>query len=203
MIDEQTVAAAIPYAQSLLAQDTSGHGMDHALRVCRTASQIARCEGADICICRLAALLHDVDDRKLSPGTCASLAHTASFLEAQCVDEADKDRVCQAIREVSFSANRMSPPGSLEAACVRDADRLDAIGAIGAARAFAFGGAYGHALWDGTGEDRGTVLAHFEDKLLLLADGMCTSTGRQLARSRGAYLRKFYEEFAAEWHGER
>lgn len=86
---------------------------------------------------------------------------------------------------------------------MRDADRLDAIGAIGVGRAFAFGGAHGRTLWDESGECRDTTIAHFEDKLLLLAEGMSTQAGRSLAAGRGAYLRAFYEEFVAEWRGER
>ncbi len=203
MIDEGAITAAAAYVRDLLAGEASGHGVDHALRVCRTAAAIARSEGADVGVCRLAALLHDVDDHKLFPGTSASLAHAVSFLDAQGVEGDERHRVCQAIREVSFSANGMEPPSSLEAACVRDADRLDAIGALGVGRAFAFGGAHGRALWDESGECRDTTVAHFEDKLLLLAEGMSTQAGRLLAAGRGAYLRGFYEEFVAEWRGER
>ncbi len=203
MIGEGTIAAATAYVHGLLAGEASGHGADHALRVCRTAAAIARSEGADVGICGLAALLHDVDDHKLFPETCASLDHATSFLDAQGVDGDERRRVCQAIREVSFSTNGMEPPSSLEAACVRDADRLDAIGAIGVGRAFAFGGAHKRALWDESEERRDTTIAHFEDKLLLLAEGMNTQSGRLLAAGRGAYLRGLYEEFIAEWRGER
>lgn len=173
------------------------------MRVFHTVQHIAREEGADQGIVCLAALLHDVDDAKLSPDTAATLGNARAFLDAHGVTADEAEAVLTAIREVSFSKNGGTAPSTREAACVRDADRLDAIGAIGVARAFAFGGSRGRALHDPTGKDQATTIAHFHDKLLLLKDMMCTQAGRRLAEGRDRYLRSFLDEFMAEWEGER
>ncbi|MBQ6395429.1 MAG: hypothetical protein IJH87_03695 [Atopobiaceae bacterium] len=108
-----------------------------------------------------------------------------------------------AIREVSFTKNGDSEPSTIEAACVRDADRLDALGAIGVARTFAYGGAHGRAMHDPSGQDTTTSIAHFHDKLLKLAGMMCTAEGKRMAEGRDAVLRRFLEDFLAEWDAER
>lgn len=203
MIDKDVLVAAEAYARDLFAGDASGHDFEHTLRVFHTVQHIAREEGADQGIVCLAALLHDVDDAKLSPGTAATLGNARAFLEAHDVEGGEAEAVLTAIREVSFSKNGGEEPSTLEAACVRDADRLDAIGAIGVARAFAFGGSRGRALHDPTGRDQATTIAHFHDKLLLLKDMMCTRAGRRLAEGRDRYLRSFLDEFMAEWDGDR
>ncbi|MDO5709570.1 MAG: HD domain-containing protein [Coriobacteriales bacterium] len=203
MIDKDVLVAAEAYARDLFAGDASGHDFEHTLRVFHTVQHIAREEGADQGIVCLAALLHDVDDAKLSPDTTATLGNAHTFLERHDVKSEEAEAVLTAIREVSFSKNGGKAPSTLEAACVRDADRLDAIGAIGIARAFAFGGSRGRALHDPTGRDQATTIAHFHDKLLLLKDMMCTRAGRCLAEDRDRYLRSFLDEFMAEWDGDR
>ena len=203
MIDATLLAAAEAYARDLFAGDASGHDFEHTARVCRAASRIATEEGARRDIVCLAALLHDMDDAKLSPQTSASLGNACAFLASHDVSHDDAEAVLTAIREVSFSKNGDTPPSTLEAACVRDADRLDAIGAIGIARAFAYGGSHGRALHDPSGADRQTTIAHFYDKLLRLKGMMRTEAGRQLADGRDRYLREFLDEFVAEWEGKR
>ena len=142
MIQNAVLEAAERYVREFFAQDASGHDWHHTMRVRRTAARIAAEEGADGGVVALAALLHDVDDAKLSPQTAEGLLNACCFMEEQSVAEEDRQAVLTAIREVSFSKNGAAAPSSVEAACVRDADRLDAIGAIGVARAFAFGGAF-------------------------------------------------------------
>lgn len=199
MIDNQTLADAETYVLAFFSDDASGHDAHHSLRVRRTAVRIAEAEGARTDLVALAALLHDVDDHKLSPATSASLGNARAFLAAHHVNEPDATAVLTAIREVSFSQNKGARPSTLESACVRDADRLDAIGAIGVARTFAFGGAHGRALHDPNGRDPNTTIQHFYDKLLQLKDLMCTSAGRALAEERDAFTRGFLDEFLAEW----
>ncbi|MDO4533224.1 MAG: HD domain-containing protein [Coriobacteriia bacterium] len=202
MIDELVLEAAEQYAQDFFAQDASGHDWHHTMRVRRTAVRIAAEEGADEGIVALAALLHDVDDAKLSPQTTEGLLNARSFMEEQGVSEDVCNAVLAAIREVSFTKNGASAPSSVEAACVRDADRLDAIGAIGVARAFAFGGAHGRALHDPSGADQTATTDHFHDKLFKLKDLMCTNAGSRIADHRDAVTREFLDEFLREWDGE-
>lgn len=203
MIDQAVLEAAERYGRDFFADDASGHDWHHTLRVRRAAERIAREEGADVGIVALAALLHDVDDAKLSPQTSDDLGNARAFLTGHGVCAQDAQAVLTAIGEVSFSKNGAAEPSTLEAACVRDADRLDAIGAIGVARAFAFGGAHGRALHDPDGMDTTTTIQHFHDKLLNLADMMCTDAGVKMAASRDAVTRGFLEEFLLEWSGER
>lgn len=203
MIDETVLDAASRYVQTFFGDDATGHDWHHMVRVRRLAERIAVQEGADRGIVALAALLHDVDDAKLSPATSDDLGNARAFLANRGISPADAAAVLTAIREVSFSKNGATPPSTREAACVRDADRLDAIGAIGVARAFAFGGAHGRALHDPDGGDRSATTAHFHDKLLKLKDLMCTDAGREIAVARDAVTRGFLDEFLLEWEGER
>lgn len=203
MIDDATLVAAEAYARDFFSRDASGHDVEHTMRVVRTAQRIAVEEGADQGVVCLAALLHDVDDAKLSPQTAENQDNARAFLADHGVTDDEAEAVLTAIREVSFSKNGGAAPSTIEAACVRDADRLDAVGAIGIARTFAFGGSRGRALHDPSGQDRQTTIAHFYDKLLLLKDMMCTQAGRRLAEGRDRVLRDFLDEFLAEWNGER
>lgn len=203
MIADRTIEDARAYASAFFARDASGHDAWHTMRVHNLAVRIAHEEGAREDVVALAALLHDVDDAKLSPDTAEDLANARAFMRQHGVADDDAQAVLAAIREVSFSKNGGATPSSLESACVRDADRLDAIGAIGVARAFAYGGAHGRALHDPSDADTTTTIQHFYDKLLLLEDMMATDAGHRVAHHRDAYLRGFLEEFLAEWDGER
>ena len=191
---------AMDYARQIFAGDGSGHDFDHTMRVYRMAVRIAQEEGAQQEIVALAALLHDVDDRKLSPETCANKDRAVHFLRENGTDEETVSRIVQIISEISFSAGN-GVPSTLEGKCVQDADRLDAIGAIGIGRAFAFGGSRGRRMYDPEGVDESSTIQHFYDKLLLLKDRMTTATGSNLAQQRDAFLHSFLEEFYAEWDG--
>ena len=186
------------FAREVFASDSSGHDYAHTLRVYKLAGRIAQREGADVAIVELAALLHDVDDHKLSPDTAETKGRAVRFLRSQSVDTETIERIVHIIDQISFSRNTM-PPDTLEAGCVQDADRLDAMGAIGIARTFAFGGSHGRPIHDPTGTDRGTSIAHFYDKLLLLKDRMNTNAGRELAQHRHEFLQTYLAEFLSEW----
>ena len=200
---EQLISATEEYAREAFEGDSSGHDFEHTMRVRRMAERIAVEEGADLGIVALAALLHDVDDHKLSPETSEDLSNARAFLASHGVDGERAGAVLSAIREVSFSANGDSAPSSVEAACVRDADRLDAIGAVGIGRAFAYGGAHGRAMHSPDGSDDSTTVGHFRAKLLLLKDMMATDAGRRIAEHRDAVTREFLDEFLLEWEGRR
>ena len=210
---EQMIEEAVKYVETLFAGDAGGHDAAHTLRVYRTAMFLARQEGADLPVTALAALLHDVDDVKLSPGTAAAKENAVSFLRAHGADALTQARILQIINEVSFRGTESVAPSSLEGKCVQDADRLDAIGAVGIARAFAYGGSRGRKLYDPAepplpGMDeaayrahKSTTVNHFYEKLFLLKDMMNTEAARVLALKRDSFMRAFLEEFYAEWEG--
>ena len=193
---------AMDYARKIFEGDASGHDFDHTMRVFHMATTIAREENADLETVQLAALLHDVDDRKLSPQTCENKDNAVSFLRENVVNQGKIKEIIQIISQISFSAGN-GTPSTLEGMCVQDADRLDAIGAIGIGRAFAFGGSRGRRIHDPEGKDTTTTIQHFYDKLLLLKDRMNTATGKTLAHQRHRFMEDFLQQFYDEWNGNR
>ena len=183
------------------------------MRVYRTAINIAEAEHADMQVVALAALLHDVDDRKLSPMTAEKKENAARFMRSQNVPESEIRQVCQIIDEVSFKGTDSVRPSMPEGKCVQDADRLDALGAIGIARTFAYGGSHNCAIYDPELPPRtamnqaqyysskSTSLNHFYEKLFLLEGMMNTETGKAIARKRTQYMQQFVDEFLNEWDG--
>ena len=183
---------AIEYIRSLFGGNSDGHGFDHSLRVYHNAMLIAESEqGCDPEIVSLAALLHDADDHKLF--STENNANARRFLSDRSVPDDRIDRICEAINLVSFSRNRDKQPETLEGRIVQDADRLDAIGAVGIARTFAFGGSHGRSLEDSVG--------HFHEKLLLLKDLMNTDKAREMAKIRHAFMEAFLREWKNEASG--
>ena len=198
----QVILHAEEFVRRIFSEDHSGHDAHQTFRVHALATRIARQEGADLPLVELAALLHDVDDHKISPETSENCLRAVAFLEKEGLEHSEIERIIRIIQQISFSRNTL-PPDTPEAQCVQDADRLDALGAIGIGRTFAFGGSRGRSMYDPEGTDPNSSIAHFYDKLLLLKDRMNTETGRRLAEKRDLYLRSFLEEFYAEWNGER
>lgn len=187
--EKMIVAAAEDYVRELFVGDSSGHDAEHTFRVYRNAMQIANGEPkCDLFVVALAALLHDADDYKLFQ--TENNANARHFMAAQKVPDELADRICEVINSVSFSKNKGKRPSTLEGCVVQDADRLDAIGAIGIARTFAFGGEKGRSMND--------TVQHFYDKLLLLKDQMNTETARREAKSRHTYLCQFLAELDRE-----
>ncbi len=190
----------------------SGHDWWHIHRVAATAVEIAQHEQADLQLVEVAALLHDIADWKFHGGNelAGPAAATALLTELNATPEVI-DSVCQIIAGVTFKGAKVDTPMlTLEGKCVQDADRLDAIGAIGIARAFAFGGHFGRKMYD---PDEAPVLHtsfeaykksgshtlnHFYEKLLLLRDRMQTATGRKLAAQRHRVMVDFLKQFYAE-----
>ena len=154
---KDTIDAAKEYIERLFAGNADGHGLDHSIRVYKNAMLLAETEPtADRFIVALSALLHDADDYKLFQ--TENNANARSFLKSANVDRETTDRICEVINSVSFSKNRGKKPETIEGQIVQDADRLDAIGAIGIARTFAFGGKHNRSLE--------SSIDHFHEKLL-------------------------------------
>lgn len=210
---EQLVQNATKFIKEIFQNDFSGHDFFHSMRVYRTAMKIAEAEHADIQVVALAALLHDVDDRKLSPMTAEKKENAARFMRSQNVPESEIRQVCQIIDEVSFKGTDSVRPSTPEGKCVQDADRLDALGAIGIARTFAYGGSHNRTIYDPELPPRtamnqaqyysskSTSLNHFYEKLFLLEGMMNTETGKAIARKRTQYMQQFVDEFLNEWDG--
>lgn len=197
--------------------DGSGHDWWHVYRVWQIARVIGEEEGADMRIVELGALLHDIADYKFHNNDEEIGPRKArEILENIGVDETIVGQVENIVATISFKgAGVASGMSTLEGKVVQDADRLDAIGAIGIARTFAFGGSKGRSMWDPEKKpemhqtkeaymnSQSPTINHFYEKLLLLKDRMNTKTAREIAQHRHEYMEKFLEEFFAEWKGER
>jgi uncharacterized protein len=192
------------------------HDWWHVWRVHQMALHLARGKKVDRKALGLAAWLHDVKDWKQSGDPEAGPRAVRRWLRRHGADEALADRVAQIIREVSFKGAKVATrPSSLEAALVQDADRLDAIGAIGIARTFAYGGAKGrplytpgvkpvlHKSFKAYQKSRSHTLNHFYEKLLLLKERLNTAAARRIARARHLEMERFVRIFKAEWNGDR
>lgn len=190
MMNNNTVIdAAVEYVQELFRSNYGGHDAEHTLRVYGNAMLLAEKEKeCDTEIVALAALLHDADDHKLFH--TENNANARTFLQRHGIGQGKADRICMAINSVSFSQNRGRRPETLEGQIVQDADRLDAIGAIGIARTFAFGGEHGRPLKDS--------IRHFHEKLLLLKDELNTGSARDLAEKRHQFMLAFLKEYSEE-----
>ncbi|MBO7151274.1 MAG: HD domain-containing protein, partial [Clostridia bacterium] len=195
--------------------DFGGHDFFHTLRVYNMAVKIAQKEGADLTIVGLSALLHDVDDRKLSPATCANKDNARSFLMSNGVDNETIETICKIIGEIAYAGTDSVVPSTIEGKCVQDADRLDAIGAVGIGRAFAYGGSHNRYMHNPdiapklnmTAEEyhksNSTTINHFYEKIFNLADMMNTESAKIIAESRERYMKEFVDIFLQEWDGVR
>ena len=184
---------AIEYVRALFCTNAGGHDVDHTMRVYRNTLRIAEEEqGCDVEIAALAALLHDADDHKLF--ATKNNANARRFLQDNHVPEQTIDRICEVINSVSYSRNRGKAPETPEGRVVQDSDRLDAMGAVGIARTFAYGGEHGRPMRESVG--------HFHDKLLKLKDLMNTEAGRRMAEERHAFLEEFLDRYREETEGD-
>ena len=193
--------------------ESSGHDWHHIHRVWKMARQIATQEGANQEVTELGALVHDIADWKFHDGDDTVGPTEAWHLLAQeGAQHKVIDQVVEIVQTISFKgAGVPTEMTTLEGKCVQDADRLDAIGAIGIARCFAYGGYAGRLIYDpdippvmhATAATykaaKGTSLNHFYEKLFLLKDRMNTPTGRSLAEERHQVMQNFVSQFLAEW----
>lgn len=186
------------YVYTIFQDDTTGHDFFHMQRVARLAITIAEHEEANVFICHVAGWVHDIGDKKLFSNGNKALEDLRSFLQSLDVTNSEIDSIFTAIHDVSFSKGNV--PSTMEGKIVQDADRLDALGAIGIARTFAYGGSVGQLIHHDTVKEN-TSVQHFYDKLLKLKDKMNTNYAKQLADKRHRFMETYLSQFLHEWNG--
>ena len=215
MSDKEVIEKTATFVKSELQHAEGGHDWWHIVRVWKNAGKIARSEPVDLFIVELGALLHDIADHKFTDGDeSVGIRKAQMFLKTLSVNEKVIDHVEKIIANISFKGGNFSPEfSSMELAVVQDADRLDAIGAIGIARAFNYGGYKGRELYnpsvkpvtgmtvDQYKNSHAPTINHFYEKLLLLKDRMNTETGRRIAEQRHQFMELYLEKFFEEWEG--
>ena len=200
------------YIRQIFRQEGSGHDWFHVDRVRKLAISLGAKEGADLYITEMAALLHDLDDWKLNGSDHEVPEKTIQWLHQLKLPEVIIHQIVTIVSEVSFKgAGVTTPATSIESKVVQDADRLDAIGAIGIARTFAYGGNRNRLIYDPSVKpnvhetfqsyknSQAPTINHFYEKLLLLKDRMHTHSARNLAEKRHAFMVQFLNQFYAEW----
>ena len=215
MEKELIVVQTADFMKSELTGEGSGHDWWHVYRVWKNAIQIAKHEEVDLFVVELAALLHDIADWKFNDGNEDIGPQLArEWLESLNVEETEIANVCQIIQDISFKGsgvvtNMKTPEGKI----VQDADRLDAMGAIGIGRAFAYGGSKGremynpdlkpekHNSFEQYKKSQGSSINHFYEKLLLLKELMNTDTAKKIAEKRHAVMLNYLNDFFQEWEG--
>jgi uncharacterized protein len=214
MNQEHVIQKTAEYMKEEFHNDTSGHDWWHIYRVWKNALAICKHEKANEFIVQLAALLHDLDDWKFNEGEDETSQRAKAWMESCNVDPEIIKHVCEIIQHISFKgANVENQMNSLEGFIVQDADRLDAIGAIGIARAFAYGGYKNRPMYDPESQpqmhtsfeqyknSRSATINHFYEKLLLLKDKMNTVTAKRIAEQRHEVMLRFLDQFMNEWGG--
>jgi uncharacterized protein len=215
MKEEAVLKKTEEYIRNKFSGEGSGHDWWHIYRVRNIAVRIAEGENSNLFVVQLAALLHDIADWKFNDGDFNAGPELArEWLEKLQVGEEIISQVCEIIKGVSFKgAGVTAKMTTTEGMIVQDADRLDAIGAIGIARTFAYGGHRGQEIynpdvrpeWHDSFEEykncTGSTINHFYEKLLLLKDLMTTETARKIAMERHRYMEQFLDRFYKEWDG--
>lgn len=201
------------FVKEKLYGECSGHDWFHIERVYNLSKFIAEKENADLFIVEMTSLLHDIDDWKFSKGTDTNTTVTENFLTSINISEDDLNKIISIIKTMSFKGGVVdSTQNSIEGKVVQDADRLDAIGAIGIARTFAYGGSKGRQIYNPSinpieftsleqvkNEENHTI-NHFYEKLLKLKYLMNTKTAKKIAEKRHKFIENFLEEFYSEWN---
>lgn len=207
----------ISFVKQKLENAESGHDWFHIERVYKNALLIAKDEPCDLQVVQLAALLHDIADSKFNNGDETIGPKTArAFLEQENVEEQTIQHIVKIIENISFKGGNFNRTfTSLELNIVQDADRLDAIGAIGIARTFNYGGFKNRQIYNPEilpklnmskeeyKNSEAPTVNHFYEKLLLLKDKMNTATGKKIAEERHQFMELFLNQFYAEWNGEK
>ena len=207
-VQQKCIEETEKYIREFFKIEESGHDWWHIFRVRNLALEIVKSEGGDIFMIEMAALLHDLDDWKLNGDSNVSKAKI--WLDKFGISRDQKEEIFKIIEQVSFKgANVVNRAFSVEAKIVQDADRLDAIGAIGIARTFAYGGSRDRLMYDPSCKptmhddfesyknSTAPTINHFYEKLLLLKDRMNTNAGKRLAEGRHNYMKVYLEEFFA------
>lgn len=207
------IAEAEQFVRNKLAHDFSGHDWWHIDRVRNNAVSLAHKEHADVFLCELTALLHDLTDEKLCDDELQAEQQLKEWLVIQKIPNTFIDKVLEIISTMSFKGGSRPPMKTLEGKIVQDADRLDAIGAVGISRVFAYSGAKGRPIHDPTVKPReamtkeeyrsghDTAINHFYEKLLKLKSLMNTEHGKQMAEHRHTFMEQYLQQFYGEWDG--
>ncbi len=207
------IQETIKFVSATLQNNSNGHDIFHIERVVKNALSISKKEGGDAFIIELSAWLHDIGDYKINDGVEKHTLLVPNFLRYINVDEDVIKEVLVVISSISFKGGFNSNEISLEGKIVQDADRLDAIGAIGIARAFAFGGSENRLMYDPEQKiteyanfeayknSNAPTLNHFYEKLLKLKDLMHTSSAKEIAEQRHAFMENYLTQFIEEWNG--
>lgn len=213
-MNKQTIVAdTIDMVKEKLNNEGSGHDWYHIERVWKMASKLAAKEQANSYIVELAALLHDLIDDKLVSSKDEAVQEVEYWLEGAGVSSSDAEQIMDIIQTISFKGGNGRKLTTLEAQIVQDADRLDAIGAIGIARCFTYAGSKGDVIFNPElsvresmtekeyREGPSSAVHHFYEKLLKLKDLMNTETAKQIAEERHAFMEDFLIQFFNEWEG--
>jgi len=217
MPQQEQLQKTIAFVKQQLQNAEGGHDWFHIERVFKNANLIAENENVNVFVVQLGALLHDIADSKFHNGDeTIGPKKAREFLTSIDVSDHVIEHVVNIIENISFKGgNEAQKFTSLELQVVQDADRLDAIGAIGIARTFNYGGFKNRALYhpdiapnltmskEEYKNSEAPTINHFYEKLVLLKDRMNTKTGKQIALQRHQFMELYLEQFFAEWHGER
>ncbi|WP_249871824.1 HD domain-containing protein [Oceanobacillus saliphilus] len=193
---EKQLSRIREYVRQLFHDDATGHDFFHMERVANMAKQIAEAEKANLFICEAAGLLHDIGDQKLFSNPNKAIDDMGIFLNSISMSSKEIACIKRIIKDVSFSKGEI--PDQLEGKIVQDSDRLDAIGAIGVARTFAYGGANNQMIHHP--ELTSTSIQHFYDKLLKLKQLMNTDTAKEIAEERHRFMETYLKQFFHEWN---
>lgn len=208
---EKVFDRIVEFLNDELGVDSSGHSIDHALRVYRLAKAITKQEGGNERVTLIAALVHDVIDEKLFDDVFSQKAKLFLFLQMIGCSQSELEQIFYIIENISYKGGNGEPVKTLEAQIVQDADRLDAIGAIGIGRTFMYGGSRGSKMYDeeinvmdfeneaAYRAHQGTVINHFHEKLFKLKDSMNTEVAKEMAQERHEFMELFVKEFMKEW----
>ncbi|WP_078432864.1 HD domain-containing protein [Metabacillus halosaccharovorans] len=199
MNSEDIIEYITKYVYKQFEHEESGHDKWHIDRVRKLAVSIAEKENANVFIVELAAILHDLIDEKVKETIRLDILEVEKLLKMQRVHKDDRDKVLKIIDSISFRKNISQNELSIEGKIVQDADRLDAIGAIGIARTFSFAGSRGHIIYDPEKKNNHHAIQHFYDKLLKLKELMNTETAKHIAEERHLFLEQYLQQFYSEW----
>jgi uncharacterized protein len=213
-VHNEILHKAESFVKEALGADTTGHDWYHIARVRKNALHIWEKEQCgDRFIIEMAALLHDIADGKLNSSEEAGYERLRTFLDGLPIYVEQKDQIIQIISSISYKGGQKKHLPSIEAKIVQDADRLDAIGAIGIARAFAYGGSKGQPIYDPNLSQReemtieeyrsgkSSSIHHFYEKLLKLKDLLHTESAKNMAHERHEFMKVFLHQFYSEWNG--
>lgn len=210
-LSEKTLEDLKAFVKEVFKKDCTGHDAYHTFRVYQLALALAKTEKADLEKVTLLALLHDVDDVKLFGKEGLQFPNAKAFLRSHGFSEEFIQTVVEEIHLLSFKGTDSSACKTIEGKIVQDADRLDALGAIGIARAFAYGGFKDREIYNPSRKpilnmdekayrkNEGTTINHFYEKLLLLKDLMNTNEGKRIAKERTEYMKEYLHRFFLEW----